>query len=137
MGGVARRTSVVLVAALLVERFVACLERAGADPHTSDERPPSDDVYFKAMTRSEGFLESIDAWRAEGTGFYMKVYRSHAQAQAAIDAQHRADVKEGQAGINADLTAKANVAVQPSSGDEPDPGNTRELDRCIIAASAR
>jgi hypothetical protein len=35
----------------------------------------------------------------------------------------------------ADLTAKANVAAQPSAG-EPDPANTSDLDRCIIAASA-
>ena len=117
-----------------VDKLVACLDAAGADVHTSDERPADDDVNFKAMTSAEGFLESADAWRAEGTGFYLKVYDSSEHAEAAIDAQQRSDVKEGYPGINASLDAKANVATHPSQGDA-DPRHEAQLDRCIIAAS--
>lgn len=96
----------------LVRLLVACLNRAGANARISEERPPNDQANFQPMVHAVGYLDAVDAWRSTG-GYYIWVYHTHAQAEAAIRAQQASDTREGYAGLNKDLRAFENLAVGP------------------------
>jgi hypothetical protein len=86
-------------------------------------------MYFQPMVHAAGYQEAVDAWRSTG-GYYIWIYRTHAEAQAAIKAQKASDAEEGMAGLNKDLQAFENLAVGPGAG-EATQAQTEALANCI------
>jgi hypothetical protein len=99
----------------LVTPLVACLDKSGANTKTSEQRPPNDQENYQPMVHANGYVDALDPWRATG-GYYIWIYRTHGQAQAAIKAQQADDAQTGYAGLNKDLRAFENLAVGPGAG---------------------
>jgi hypothetical protein len=112
-----------------VTPLVDCLNKAGADAHTSEQRPAGDQQLYQPMVHAAGYVDAVDAWRSTG-GYYIWVYRTHAQAQAAIKAQQASDATQGEAGLNNDLRAFENLAVGPGAGSAT-AAQTEALANCI------